>query len=53
MKNLVLPNVIMGSGAAVALTAALFSPTATRIALLASFLAIGVGAAWRYLIKNP
>lgn len=53
MKNLIIPNVVMGAGAAAALGAALFSPTTTRITLLVSFLAVGVGAAWRYLIKNP
>lgn len=53
LKNLVLPNIVMGGGAAAALAAAFFSPTANRVALFASFLAVGVGAGWRYLIKNP
>lgn len=52
-KNLVLPNVVIAIGAAVAVAAALFSPTMTRIALLASFLAVGVGAGWRYFIQKP
>ena len=52
MKNLIIPNVLMGAGAAGALGSALFASGAVRGALFASFVVAGIGAAWRYLSKN-